>query len=116
MLERKSMLERTFMLERTSMLTSIGTLKPHSKRCYMKSRSQQNQAVGKAVGTLAPVLNQIDTDNCVATPSGKDSRVNAKTDISLVVSELIKLEAFVKWEENNTFPHPKKCPPFKGKR
>jgi len=65
--------------------------------------------VGKAVGTLAPVLNQFDKDNCVATPSGKHSRANAKTDISVVVSELIKSDAFVKraGRKHNTFSHPK---------
>ena len=73
--------------------------------------------VGKAVGTLGPVLNQFDRENSVATPSGKHSRTKAGKDISLVASELIKSEAFAikAGRKHATFSRPKNVLHLKSK-
>ena len=50
--------------------------------------------VGRALGTLAPVLDQFDTENCVQTSSSRYWKLAATTDISLTVEELMASHSF----------------------
>lgn len=48
--------------------------------------------VGRAIGTLAPVL---DDDNTVIVSSGRQKQPNAQKDIEVVVNKLIKADCLV---------------------
>ena len=48
--------------------------------------------VGKALGTISPILRKFDDDNCVPLPSGKHASISAERDRSIIINELIKYE------------------------
>lgn len=59
-----------------------------------KTRMASISRVGRALGTLAPVLDQFDTDNCVQTSSSRYKKPAATADISLTVEELMASHSF----------------------
>lgn len=50
--------------------------------------------VGRAIGTIAPLLQAFDAENKVKTVSGAHNRANVNKDIGIVVAELVKYEVF----------------------
>ena len=68
------------------------------------------QRVGRAIGTLSPVLDNFDNINNVSASSSAQKKPKAKKDIEVVVDELVKANCFVKQDEPRKhwqFPHPK---------
>ena len=67
--------------------------------------------IGRAIGTLSPVLDNFDDDNDVASQSGNQKRPSAKKDISVVVGELVKAECLKervsKKRKHKKFPKPR---------
>ena len=65
--------------------------------------------MGKAIGTLSPVLNNFDSVNKVASTSSRQNKPNARKDILIVVEEIIKAKCFGKEEgrKHRKFPKPK---------
>ena len=59
------------------------------------------QRVGKAIGTLSPVLNNFDSVNKVASTSSRQNKPNARKDILIVVEEIIKAKCFGKGSTEN---------------
>ena len=65
--------------------------------------------VGRAIGTIAPLLANFDEENCIATPSGVHHAPGSEKDRNTVVSELIKGKVFTltTGRKHPSFPHPK---------
>lgn len=65
--------------------------------------------VGKAIGTIAPLLKKFDEENDVRAVSGAHKRANTSRDINIVVNELIKSKVFstINGRKHPTFPSPK---------
>ena len=56
---------------------------------YTNKTKKAVTKVGRAIGTIAPLLANFDEENCIATPSGVHHAPGSK-DRNIVVSELIK--------------------------
>lgn len=68
------------------------------------------QRVGRAIGTLSPVLDNFDKVNDIITSGGLQRRQKAQKDIAIVANELVKAESFVMHNEtrkHSQFVHPK---------
>lgn len=67
------------------------------------------QRVGRALGTIVPVIECFDSDNSVAKISGKHSRASADKDISIVVRILKQSDIFqaTPGRKHKSFPNPK---------
>ncbi len=66
--------------------------------------------IGRAIGTLSPMLDNFDSVNQVATSSSRQRKPTAQKDIQVVVNELVKYQSFVsvnKERKHSRFPHPK---------
>ena len=65
--------------------------------------------IGRAIGTIAPVLQHFDQENSVTSISGAHRIASFEKDRNIVVSELVKSEVFstVPNRKHNTFPHPR---------
>ena len=64
--------------------------------------------VGRALGTIAPVLRQFDEENAVTAPSGAHQRASTEKDRNAIVGELVHSKIFdtVPGRKHSTFPHP----------
>ena len=51
--------------------------------------------IGRAIGTLSPVLDNFDDDNGVATNSSRQKKPSDKKDIAVVVNEILKEGCFI---------------------
>ncbi len=65
--------------------------------------------VGRAIGTLGPVLDKFDQENGIATVSGAHTRASVEKDRNVIVSELLKLKVYntVPGRKYSTFQHPR---------
>ena len=75
--------------------------------------------VGRAIGTLAPLLDNFDEMNQVLKYSSGQKRPTALKDIEIVVNELIKAECFVAHttaRKHSKFPKPKNVLEAKDRR
>ena len=55
------------------------------------NKSSENVTrIGKAIGTILPILSHFDQDNDVTMPSGKHSRASSERDRDIVVKDLVK--------------------------
>ena len=64
--------------------------------------------IGRAIGTLAPVLQQFDQENQVRSVSGAHQRASYDKDRNIIVCELLKSEVFITTpgRKHNSFPNP----------
>lgn len=67
------------------------------------------ERIGRAIGTLSPVLENFDSHNNVPTTSSRQRKPDAQRDIQLVVTELVNCDAFkvVTGRKYTAFPRPK---------
>ena len=67
------------------------------------------ERIGRAIGTLSPVLDNFNTHNDVPTTSSRQQKPDAQKDIQIVVNELVNCNAFkvVTGRKYKPFPHPK---------
>lgn len=67
------------------------------------------QRVGRAIGTLSPVLSNFDSENKITSTSSKQNRPHAHKDIVIVIDELRKAKCFEKEDgrKHRKFPKPK---------
>ena len=65
--------------------------------------------IGRAIGTIAPVLQQFDQENEVASTSGAHRMASFEKDRNIIVGELVKSDVFntVPGRKHNAFPHPR---------
>ena len=66
--------------------------------------------VGRAIGTLSPVLDNFDEVNQVTISCSGQRKPKAQKDIEVIVNELVKAECFVMQEKarkHARFPHPR---------
>ena len=66
--------------------------------------------IGRAIGTLSPVLEAFDTANNVQASSTRQKKIKMQNDIQVVVTELVKSMCFVivnKDRKHTRFPNPK---------
>ena len=65
--------------------------------------------VGRAIGTITPLLANFDEENCIPTPSGVHHAPGSEKDRNIVVSELRKAKLFTltTGRKHPSFPHPK---------
>ena len=59
-----------------------------------KTRIASISRVGRALGTLAPVLDQFDTENCVHSSSSRYRKPAATSDISIIVEDIMASRLF----------------------
>ena len=84
-----------------------------AKGCIKSLQAGRNpntiQRIGKAIGTVAPVISNFESANSIKLPSGKHKRVNCDKDTSLTVNELLLNKVFIEEEgrKHNSFPNPK---------
>ena len=67
------------------------------------------ERIGRAIGTLSPILENFDANNDVSTTSSQQRKPDAQKDIQIVVSELVNCNVFkvVPGRKYKPFPHPK---------
>lgn len=70
---------------------------------------QSIERVGKAIGTIAPLLHSFDEQNARQEVSGAHNRANANRDIKIILSELVTGVVFssIAGRKHPTFPSPK---------
>ena len=73
--------------------------------------------LGKVVGTLAPIIDSFDADNCVVTPSGIHHRTKFDQDILKIVGELLQNKVFQANQPRKykSFPNPRRVLHAKSK-
>ena len=74
--------------------------------------------IGRAIGTVAPVLQVFDQENSVAKPSGAHHIAGYERDRNIIVSELIKSKVFttIPGRMHSAFPNPRNILHAKEKR
>ena len=65
--------------------------------------------VGRALGTLGPVLDQFDLENVTTPVSGAHHRAGTDKDRNIIVGELVRKNIFttVQGRKHQTFPRPR---------
>ena len=65
--------------------------------------------LGKAIGTIAPILQQFDKINCVADHHSQHKAANMKKDLNIVIEHIKKCNIFITkiGRRYPSFPHPK---------
>ena len=65
------------------------------------------QRVGKAIGTMAGMIDTFDTENNVPSVSGAHSKKSSEKDLKKIVSQLVKSSVFDIWpgRKHKSFPH-----------
>ena len=83
------------------------------------NKSQKSiQRIGRAIGTLSPVMDNFDAINNVTRDSSKQKKPKAKKDIQIVIKELVTAKSFVvvnKGRKHQRFPKLKNLLQSKGK-
>ena len=91
-------------------------MQQNCQRCHSVSGAKQVDKVyytriGRAIGTLSPVLDNFDDDNGVATNSSRQKKPSDKKDIAVVVNEIVKEGCFIeqsgKGRKHRKFPKPR---------
>lgn len=78
--------------------------------CGSNVNAKSISRIGRAIGTLSPVLESFDTNNNVEQVSSFQKKAKIQKDIQVVVSELVKSMCFVDLDHNRkhyAFPKPK---------
>ncbi len=65
------------------------------------------QRIGKAIGTLSPVLDRFDEENSIPSLSSRQAKPATQTDIEVVVEELVRSRCFIVQQsrKHTKFPH-----------
>ena len=58
------------------------------------TRKKSITRVGRALGTLHPIVEEFDSENCVQSGSNKPKKPSAVPDVSMVVEDLMASQAF----------------------
>ena len=93
------------------------TIKTAMKGLGSNKTDQAICRIGRALGTLAPVLDQFDMDNNVPATTGGHKRSNSQKDVYVIVEELRKAKVFAHIpSRKHNIPTPTKCIAWERKK